>query len=183
MINHFAVVDAQGRVERLLQGVDDFQPDEGFAVVSLSEAVRGWPEGQGELRCTNDGLLYWHDTRTLAEAKADKWEQIKAARTAYIDAGLTTPYGTFQVAPPDRQNIAEGVLLARTLTDLGQPVSISWTLVDNTVVTLDATAMTNVGLLLGQRVQQAHATGRALRAAIDAATTNEEADAVQWPQE
>lgn len=125
----------------------------------------------------------WQETRSLEAAKAQAWERAKAARAAYIDAGLSTPYGVFQTASPERQNIAEAVLLAQTLHAMGQPVSIQFTLADNSVATLGITEMVTVGLLLGQRVQEAHAIARNLRAAIDAAQSTEEADAVQWPQE
>lgn len=125
----------------------------------------------------------WQDTRTLESAKSEAWERVKSARAAHIDAGLSTPYGVFQTAPPERQNIVDAVLLAQTLNAMGQPVSIQFTLTDNSVVTLGITEMVTVGLLLGQRVQEAHAIGRTLRAEIDAAQTIEEADAVAWPQE
>jgi hypothetical protein len=180
-----AVVAPDGAVDRITAAPDATVVPQGHTVVALAEPLSGWPAGpaEGALQCSPDGTLSWVDVRTLAQAQAQAWERIKLARAAHIDAGIVTPYGAFQTAPPERQNIAEGVLLARTLTDLGQPVSIAWTLADNTVVTLDATAMVNVGLLLGSLVQQAHATARTLRAAVDAATTIEEADAVQWPQE
>ncbi len=119
-------------------------------------------------------------TGTLAAEAAKRWALIKQWRINAVNEDLVTPYGVFQCGDEDRANITDAVLLAQALTAAGQPVAITWTLKDNSIVTLDATQMTTVGLLLGQQVQTAHATARERRAAVDAATTVEEVLAVQW---
>ena len=73
------------------------------------------------------------------------------------------------------------VLLAQTLTELGQPVAIAFTLADNSVVTLDLAAMKTVGLTLGAKVQTARATATSLRASINAATDIPTVEAISWP--
>lgn len=123
------------------------------------------------------GLL---DDRTVEQRKADRWEAMKLARAAAIDAPLVTPFGTFDSGPADRQNITDAVLLAKTLAEQGQSVAIAFTLANNGTVTLDAAQMVQVGLLLGAKVQAAHARGREVRAAIDAAATAEQVEAVAW---
>lgn len=122
----------------------------------------------------------WADPRTLAQHQTDKWTQIKAARDAAINAALTTPYGMFDCNEASRTNITDAVLMLQTLAGLGTPTTIDFTLADNSTVTLTTTQMVTVGLLLGQKVQTAHGQGRARRAAIDAATTTAQVDAVVW---
>lgn len=148
----------------------EYTPEQNSAKADQHATGRKW----------RNSAMEWQDARTLTEIKTDKWEVIKLARAAHIDSGLATPYGDFQTAPPGRQNITDAVLLAQTLASQSQPVSIDWTLADNTVVTLGLTEIVTVGLLLGQKVQEAHAHARTLRAAIDAATTAAEVEAVAW---
>ena len=119
----------------------------------------------------------WTDPRTLQDLKDAAWERIKAARETHIDAPLTTPYGTFDSGPKDRTNITDGVLWLQTLAT---PTSIDVTLADNTTATLTTTEMIAVGLLLGQKVQAAHANARVRRAEIEASTTKEQIDAIVW---
>lgn len=126
-------------------------------------------------------IMDWIDLRTLEQRKEEKWEQLKQARSAALDALLVTPYGVFDSDPESRQNITDSVLLVKTLNELGQPSSIDFTLADNTVRTMTASEMIEVGLLLGAKVQAAHATGRALRLELDAAQTSEEVDSIAWP--
>ncbi|WP_305748493.1 DUF4376 domain-containing protein [Leptothrix discophora] len=122
----------------------------------------------------------WIDPRTLLEVQLAKWEEIKVSRSVEIDTTMSTPYGPFQCRAEDRQNITDSILLAQTLTAMSQPVAIQWTLADNSVTTLDAAQMVTVGLLLGQKVQAAHAKARVLRTAIEAATTIAEVEAISW---
>lgn len=123
----------------------------------------------------------WIDPRSLAEHKDAKWEEVKAAREAAINAPLVTPHGTFDSGPSDRTNITDAVLMAQTLAALGQPVAIDFTLADNAVATLNAAQMVEVGLYLGAKVQAAYATARTLRGAIEAATTIAQVQAIHWP--
>lgn len=123
----------------------------------------------------------WIDPRTLAEHMDAKWDEIKAAREAAINAPLVTPHGTFDSGPSDRTNITDAVLMAQTLAALGQPVAIDFTLADNAVATLNAAQMVEVGLYLGAKVQAAYATARTLRGAIEAATTIAQVQAIHWP--
>lgn len=122
----------------------------------------------------------WIDTRDLQTMKADKWQEIKDARTASINADLSTPFGTFQCREEDRQNITDAVMLAQTMAAANQPVDITWTLADNSTVVLGLSQLITVGLLLGQKVQQAHAQARTLRAQITAATSPEEVAAIHF---
>ena len=143
----------------------------------------GWhqrPSGVAAV-CVFDGTD-WVDPRSLSELKALRWAEIKTAREVQISTPLQTPFGPFDADSASRQNISDSVLLANNLVAMGQPPMITYTLHDNTVVTLTAVQMVTVGLLLGQKVQEAFGTARTLRVAIEAATTAAEVAAVSWPQ-
>lgn len=122
----------------------------------------------------------WADTRLLPEIKDEKWEVVKSAREAAVNAPLATPYGTFDCDARARTSITDAVLLLKSLEDLGTPDSIDFTLADNSVITLTTAQMVSVGLLLGQKVQAAYTRARDLRAQIEAATTAAEIEAVEW---
>ena len=107
-----------------------------------------------------------------------RWEALKIARDAAIDAGVETPFGTFDSDPQSRANLGDAVLAARISQD--PAFSIEWTLADNTSVTLSAEQLVTVGLLVMQHVNQQHAIGRAKRAAVYAATSIEEVEAIVW---
>ena len=117
----------------------------------------------------------------LTRAKLARWSHIKACRAAAISQDLTTPYGVFQCGPTERTNITDAVLLLQTLTAMGTPTTINFTLADDSTVNLDATAMITVGLLLGQKVQAAHATARLLRSSIFNATSVGAVAELAWP--
>jgi hypothetical protein len=123
----------------------------------------------------------WVSVKTLAALQSDAWNRIKSARDAAIDAPLPTPYGTFDSYAEARNNISDAVLLAQTLTSVGQLVAIAYTLADNSVVTLNLAMIVTVGLLLGSKVQTARGTATGLRTLINAATTAQQLDAIVWP--
>ena len=115
----------------------------------------------------------------MEEHKADKWKAIKLAREQKIGAGFTHNNMVFQSDPVSIQNIMGAVQMA-LLTDPA-PFSIQWTLANDQVVELNSAALRGVGLSLGARVDSLHSQARVLRAQIDAATTPEEVNAIQWP--
>jgi hypothetical protein len=120
----------------------------------------------------------WVDSRELAQVKQDRWSEIKTQRETLITARLSTPYGIFDADAASRTNITDAVLLVQTLEAKNEPSSIDWTLADDTVITLTAAQMVEVGLLLGQRTQTVFTTARGRRAQITAATTPAEVLAV-----
>lgn len=119
------------------------------------------------------------DLRPLEVARTQAWAKVKEWREAAIDADMPTPYGAVQCRPDDRKNITDAVMMAQTLFSMAQPVAIEFTMADNSVVTMDASMMTNIGLLLGQKTQAAHARARELRAQI-ATATKEQLHALTW---
>lgn len=118
----------------------------------------------------------WVDPRTLDEVKAAQWTAIKAARAAHELGGFVWGGSQFDSDQVSQQRIQGAVQLAQLAMAAGQPFEVDWTLADNSTRTLSATDVLQVGMALGGHITAAHTKARALRAAINAATT---ADAVQ----
>ncbi len=177
-MTYYAQVDGSGNVLSVIQSDGPPQIDGDWSAV-----VGGIPPRAGEAHemRLQGGALVWIDPRTISQAREDRWEVIKAARTAAIDAPLATPYGTFDCGPADRTNITDAITLLQTMASLGTPTTVTFTLADNSVVTLTTEQMINVGLLLGQKIQSAYAIGRDLRAAIDNAASVEALESISWP--
>lgn len=129
-----------------------------------------------------DGVLTAAPTPAdpLALAKARKWSQIKARREYETVQPLPTPYGTFDANNASQKRITDAIMLLKTLSDMGTPTTVNFVLADNSTVTLNLEQMTNVGLLLGQRVQGCINKGAALRLLIEGAVTVEDVESVSW---
>jgi hypothetical protein len=174
--------------EAVLQGrADDsthYVADGALVAYTSEERARKAARPAGPCAWSN-ATRAWIDLRTLEQRRAERWAQIKAARDAAETAPLVTPYGTFQCDfPVSQTRIANAAQMMQTEAAALQPgltPTIDFTLADNTVVTLTAGQMVEVALRMGAQIQAAHATGRALRAQLDAATTAEAVDSVHWP--
>jgi hypothetical protein len=124
------------------------------------------------------GLITADQSDTLQAAKDRTWVAIKAARAAAEEGNFTHDGGSYQA---DKVRINGAVQLAVLAKSAGTPFSEAWTLTDNTVRDLDADQVIALGVALGQYVSGLYATGRALRAQIDAAETVDEVTAIGWP--
>lgn len=111
----------------------------------------------------------WKDTRNIDDVRRQKWEEIKLARNQFEFGGFT-----YNDWPFDSDQISQGRILAALL--FGQPTE--WTLANDEVVSLTKEQVEEFGQAMMQHVQNAHARGRAARAAINAATTIQEVEAV-----
>lgn len=107
----------------------------------------------------------------IAEIRAAIWDRIKARRDAMIDGGAPTPSGAVDSYLEARTNIAGAVQAATIAQAAAQPFSVSWTLLNNSVVVLDATAMIALGLAVLAHVNACHDRARALRDQINTAET------------
>lgn len=112
--------------------------------------------------------------------KETKWGMLKLDRDAAENAGFTWDGSTFDSDKTSQSRIQGASQLAILAVSSGSPFSIDWTLADNTVRTLSAQDMIAVGVAMGQHIQAQHAKGRQLRANLDAATTPQEIDSIQW---
>lgn len=123
----------------------------------------------------------WVDVRELAVRKADKWTAIKAARDAIEFGGFTWDGSTFDSDPESQSRIQGAAQLATLAMIAGQAFSVDWTLATNAVRTLTGADMLAVGQAMGVHIMTTHATGRALREAIEAAITPEQLESIAWP--
>jgi len=124
----------------------------------------------------------WQPVPTLASHQAAAWARIKAARADAETAPITVGLYTFDADGSSQQRIAGAVQMASLAVAAGQGAdfSISWTLADNTTANLSASEIIDVGLSLGQQISAAHARSRVLRAQIDAATSADELNLINW---
>lgn len=121
----------------------------------------------------------WVDPRTLDDHRAAAWEGIKRARTAAMDAGVDVHgVGRFDADPTAALN------LTATLAALPfQPDewTVTWTLFDNTTAVLDKPTFAAVAAAVLAHGDAMHQVGRALRQAIESASSTAAIEAVQWP--
>ncbi len=139
------------------------------------------PQGLSMAYTWDAAANQWVDTRSLPVAKQDRWGAIKEKRSTAEFAGFSWGGSTFDSDPMSQMKIAGAAQLARAAEQAGQSYSIDWTLADNTVRTLSAADVIEVGAALAAHVQSVHSTGRDLRSQIESAATVEEVDAINWP--
>ena len=118
----------------------------------------------------------WIDSRDLDQKKADKWVEIKAARDAQEFGSFDWGGYTFQCDEVSQRRIQGAVQLA----SMSSAFSIDWTLLDNSVITLTADQMIEVGQTLASHVNALHVKSRGLRIDIESATTEQEISAITW---
>jgi len=112
----------------------------------------------------------------VAHAQGQKWQSIKMARDALEFSTFNWGGYTFQCNEVSQRRIQGAVQLAALDTN----VVMDWTLSDNSSQTFNATELQQIGQALGAHVNACHVKARGLRAAIDAATTETELDAINW---
>lgn len=128
----------------------------------------------------NPATEQWVDGRSLVEHRAARWAVLKAQRDVLERSGFEWDGSTFDSDLVSQSRIQGAAQLA-TLAKIGsQPFSITWTLADNTTRALDADEMIAVGMAMGMHINALIAQSRALRDAIEAATTIEEVQEISW---
>jgi hypothetical protein len=124
------------------------------------------------------GELVIDASETLDAARERAWSRVKVARAQAEDGNFVYDGDVYQA---DKVRINGAVQLAVLAKSAGQPFRETWTLTDNSTRTLDADQVIALGLALGQYVSDLYATGRDLRAQIEAAETAGEVQAIGWP--
>jgi hypothetical protein len=121
---------------------------------------------------------------TLEAARTRAWARIKASRSAAEYGGFDCQIGgvtmRFDGDAENQRRLQGAVALAQVAAAVNQPFAVTWTLADNSVVTLSASNITAAGVALGTHVTACFDRGRTLRAQIEAATTKAELDAIIW---
>lgn len=115
----------------------------------------------------------------LPAARIAALERIKAARDRLGIGTFTTEGRTYNCNREAINTAAVGAMLAKASLDLAW--TKTWTLADNTSATLSANQVLSVAKACDDYITALWATGRALRAKIEAATTVAAVDAITWP--
>jgi hypothetical protein len=127
-----------------------------------------------------DGRVEHYDTRTLAEAQADRIDALKAKRDALLAQGVAFG-GSFAQIDRDstaNMNAAASLHLAGIF-----PADFRWRMADNTFLPVTGPQMVALAATAAARVYALRAAYWVARDAVMAATTREEADAITaaWP--
>jgi len=121
----------------------------------------------------------------LAAAKLAKRAAINAKRDAVAAGGALTPKGMVDTNLASVVKINGAVTLANVMAAQNQPVSIPWTMADNSTVLHDGTELTVMGVAVAQFAAAVHAHALALKIAVDAAQTFTDLSAIDietgWP--
>ncbi len=118
--------------------------------------------------------------RTLDQVKADKRQQINSKRDTLEQSGFPYMDQVIDSNSVSVQRITVAVQAAQAAIGAGQPFSIDWTCQNNSVITLDAAAMVGMPVALATNANNIHQLARDKKALIDAATSIEEVEAIEW---
>ena len=172
-----------GMVSRQLQGPDEdwiegHYPDDKFYIDGFTPVAI--PEQPSPAHVFNWQTKQWEDPRTLSDLKDQKWSELKAARDSFEFGSFVSGDHEFDSDQISQQRIGQAAQGAMFAISVGAPFTQDWTLKDNSVVTFDAQQMIGVALAMGHHIGYAHTHSRQLRAAVEAATTAEEVEAINW---
>jgi hypothetical protein len=132
----------------------------------------------------SNSTMSWVDMRTLADAKAQKWAEIRVARDAEIDGGYSFVWGSDTINMPStevhRQRLTMFVVLSIFASD-PSTFTVDLEQADETTIEFNSSMLVYAAQALGDHINAATDTANALKADIEAATTNAEVDAITWP--
>lgn len=117
-------------------------------------------------------------TEDVERAKQAAWRSVKAARDEREFGPFQYNAMYFDGDQDAQRRISLAVLGAQAALTAGTPWTLDWTLANNTVINLTAEEMVSVAEALGANITAAHEEARQKRAAIDAATTIVELEAI-----
>lgn len=120
----------------------------------------------------------WIDRRTLDDRKAERWASVKRKRDAAEFGPFSWGALTFDGDAESKSRLSLAAMAAQAAIAAGDGWSVDWTLADNSTVTLSAADVIGVVQAMGANITAAHQAARIKRAAIEAATTVEELDAI-----
>lgn len=118
---------------------------------------------------------------SLESLKRKKHAEINKEMNTRVYATLEMPFGVVDCDEKSQAKITQLVVLAQTLLASGHPVTIDFTLANNSVVELNAEQIIQMYMAGAQREQKLRAIRADLRVDIDAATSAEEVAQITWP--
>lgn len=125
------------------------------------------------------------DAEATAEERPKKLDALAVQRVAKMSV-LSATAGLINMDDGTRATISSYAQTAALANQAGLPFSITWRLLDNTYVELDASAMIRLSLEVTSHVSACHAYSFQLKDKIEAATTVAELEAIDintgWPE-
>lgn len=113
----------------------------------------------------------------LATLRTNRWDALKAEREIRL-ATATTAWGVFQSDPVSQGYITGKVTKLNLIGDTTP--SVTWRLADNSMVTLSKADFIAAAEAVADHIEAVMGESWALEAALDAATTAAEIEAVTW---
>ena len=121
----------------------------------------------------------------LVDAKAAMRAEINATKAVKQSGQAPTAQGAVDCDTDSRDKLNGAVLMALLAIQNSQPFALSWTMADNSQVSLDAAGAIALGQEVGGYIAAVHGHAITLKAAIDAAATFTELAAIDinagWP--
>lgn len=128
----------------------------------------------------SDGYVFNYDQKewefTLTLAKELKWEEIKSQRNSQEFGSFEWQGSQIQCNEVSQRRLQGAVQMAA----INPSVVINWTMEDNSVVSLTAPQIIDMGTALGVHVTDTHEHGRMLRQLISDATTESQLNLITW---
>ena len=112
----------------------------------------------------------------LTGAKREAWIRVKLSREADECGTFTWSDNTFLCDEHSLRNLM--LTMQRALID--SSLSMAWTLADNTVKTFSSADYLNIGTAMSTHINACHEKAKGLRTKINAATTQDELDAITY---
>jgi len=117
----------------------------------------------------------------LTAGQSAAWARIKAARDAAIAAGVTYNGNVYDSDATAQLRVTGAATMAQLAIASGNTAySITWTLANNSIVTLTAQEVIAMAQAVGTNYQASFSKAQGLRGQITAATTQAQLDAVVW---
>jgi hypothetical protein len=181
-MKYFAIFDIANRVQLIVSAEMEPAPED-VAEHAYTELI-DWageptrPPGDAELMI-GGAIVYWLDTRTLEQVRAARWIALKAHRTALDYAPISVDGIELDTADASRMDFM-GAIMSMQIT--GQS-SRTWRCSDNIMRSLTLTQIMAAGIGIADRRSALIKTSDLLYQQINAALTDAEVLAVEWPAE
>lgn len=167
------LIDAEASGQNYLLTEADVDIDRFYVNIETSDIVE-YPEKPSAAHVFNFASRVWE--LDLTEARSIAWDRIKRDRSAEEFGTFVWNDHTFDCDEVSQRRIQGAVQLAAFDTN----TVMDWTLADNTTQTFIASELNQIGQALSNHVKHCHDRGRILRQQIQAATTEEELEAIAW---
>ena len=178
MTNKYALLDSSLFVVQCGSFInpEDIPNPPGLASVAIDDGTFDdiTEPSLGRWRYAQNGFEFVPDGHSVD----NRWGLAKINRAQAESAGFYYGGNLFDSDAYSQSKISGAVQMASIAVQAGAPYSVEWTLADNTTVALDAQQMIGVGLALAAHINAVHVRSREIRAALVAATTPQEIEAV-----